>query len=245
MKYTTYLKLLLGTLLISMPLATFAQLSTRVERVVSAAQTQAQQLQQAAVTVTATLKKPVKMSDMMCRPVRGCKDQIISYETKTNTCRGTLEQGGQRVYVTADCVSKKDYALSSVKLQFSNGKVAMGTGRAVSVKEDVAYVAVKKDVTRGLHGLAFSKIPKGQSLQKTFGNQIEDFLLSFFRQKGVPSRGRCRIGGNPYRRSTTVKVGEPVIYRGKVIALVRQIPSFFRRGIFGGVSESPLAIIRF
>ena len=244
MKYKTYLKLMLGAFLISMPLATFAQLSTHVERVVTTAQIQTQQLQQAAVTVTATLKKPVKMSDMMCRPVRGCKDQIISYETKTNICRGTLERGGQRVYITADCVRKKDYTLSAVKLQFANGKVATGTGRAVSIKEDVAYVAVKEDVTRGLQGLAFSKIPQGQSLQKTFGDQIEDFLLSFFRQKGVPSRGRCRIGSS-LSRASTVNVGEPVIYQGKVIALVRQIPSFFRRGLLGGVSESPLAIIRF
>ncbi len=245
MKYTTYLKLVLGAFLISMPLATFAQLSARVERVASSAQAQAQQLQEAYVTVTATLKKPVKMSNVMCRPVRGCKDQVISYETKINTCRGTLEQSGQRVYVIADCVSRKDYTLSSVKLQFSNGKVAAGTGRAVSIKEDVAYVAVKEDVTRGLHGLAFSKIPQGQSLQKTFGDEIEDFLLSFFRQRGVPSRGRCRIGGKSSGHSNTVKIGEPVIYQGRVIALVRQIPSFFRRGIWGGVSETPLAIIRF
>lgn len=245
MKYTTYLKLLLGALLISMPLATFAQLSTRVERAVNTAQVQAQQLQGAAVTVTATLKKPVKMSDVMMRRPR-CKDQIISYETKTNTCRGTLEQGGRRVYLTADCISKKDYTLFSVKLQFANGKVAVGNKNSVAVKEDIAYVAVKEDVTRGLHGLAFSKIPQGQSLQKTFGAQIEDFLLSFFRQQGVPSRGRCRIGGGALcHAKKTVKVGDPVVYQGKVIALVRQIPSFFRRGLFGGVSESPLAIIRF
>lgn len=43
MKYTTYLKLVLGAFLISMPLATFAQLSARVERVASSAQAQAQQ----------------------------------------------------------------------------------------------------------------------------------------------------------------------------------------------------------
>ena len=141
-------------------------------------------------------------------------------------------------------MNEKDYTISSVKLKFSNGKLAAGTGRAVFIKEDVAYIAVKEDVTRGLHGLAFSKIPQGQSLQKTFGAQIEDFLLSFFHQKGVPSRGRCRIGGSS-SHGTTVKVGEPVIYQGKVIALVRQIPTVFRRGIFGGVSENPLAIIRF
>ena len=78
---------------------------------------------------------------------------------------------------------------------------------------------------------------------KKVGEDIENFLLSFFHSKGVPSHRRSRIGG--FSHHPTVKVGEPVLYQGKVIALVKQIPFTFRRGIFGGISESPFAIIHF
>jgi len=170
MKHKNYLTLVLGALLISMPLVSFAQqtrLSAKVERATLAAQDQAQQLREATVTVTATLKKPVKMSDVMFRPVRGGRDQVISYETKKHTCQGTLDQSGKRVYISADCVNKKGFTLSSVKLHFANGKVATGTKRAVYVQKEIAYVSVSPDVTRGLRGLACSKIPALQNLQKT------------------------------------------------------------------------------
>lgn len=244
MKYTSYIKTLLVAALLSLSMATFAQtsrLSNNVERSVSVAQAQAQQIQEAAVSVTATFQKPVKMSDVMCRRPR-CKDRVISYETKTNTCRGTLAKGGVRVYTTADCMQQKDFALSTVKLKFANGRTASGGQGAVTFSGDIAYIAVQANVTRGLNGLDFAFIPKGKSLIDMFGEEMEHFLLTFFHEKGVPARRRVRVG----RVSThpTVKIGDPVLYNGKVIALVKKIPYIFRRGPFGGVSESPFAIIR-
>ena len=245
MKYTSYIKTLLVAALLHISGAAFSQntrLYNTVERSVTSAQAQAQQIQEATVVVTSTFQKPVKMSDVMVRRPR-CKDQVLSYKTKTVTCRGTLAASGQRVYTTANCARQDDYTLSTVSLKFSNGRVAKGGRGAVAVSGDVAYVSVKADVTRGLRGLNFASIPAGKSLLDTFGEDIENFLLSFFHSKGVPSHRRSRIGG--FSHHPTVKVGEPVLYQGKVIALVKQIPFTFRRGIFGGISESPFAIIHF
>ncbi len=242
MKYISYTKLLLTVMLVSVYAPAFTQdahISANLQRAAAAAQNQ----WESSALVTAVFQKPVKMSDVMCRPTRGCKDQVISYEKKTNTCRGTLAQSGKRVYMTADCVTASGYTLSSISLQFANGKVAKGTEKAVVVAEDTAYALVKEDVTRGLRGLAFASIPKGQSLQETFGEKMTRFLVDFFRQKGVSSRRMCRIGGSMSKGKARLRVGEPVIYQGKVVALVKDVPSRFPR-LFGKVSENALAVIR-
>ncbi len=242
MKYISYTKLLLAVLLVSLWATVFAQssrLETNLQRAVATIQNQ----REASVLVTAVLRKPVKMADVMCRPTRGCKNQVIAYEQKTNTCRGTLSQSGKRVYMTADCVAADDYTLSSISLKFANGKVAKGTQNAVVVKEDAAYALVKADVTRGLRGLAFEAIPQGQTLQETFGEKMTHFLANFFRQKGVSSRRMCRIGGGFGRGDITLRVGDPVIYQGKVVALVKEVPSRLLRHS-DKVSEHALAVIR-
>ncbi|MBR5151774.1 MAG: hypothetical protein IKW71_02965 [Elusimicrobiaceae bacterium] len=240
MKYKSYSFLLFVFLLASGAGAQSVDLSTHVARAIA----QAHQRQQAVVQVTSVFKKPVKMSDVMYRPTRGCKDQVISYQEKKNVCLGTLAQSGRRVYVTADCVTQEGYQLSLVTLKFANGKVAEGTSRAVAVLQDAAYIAVDAQVTRGLEGLAFARIADGQSLQETFGDKITDFLLSFFHTRGVSSRRVCRIGGSCNTAKPTLKVGEPVIYQGRVVALVKRVPRTLRRSVWGGVSEDALALIR-
>ena len=243
MKYISYTKLLLAVLLVSPSATVLAQnsrLETNLQRAVAAIQNQ----REASVLVTAVLRKPVKMADVMCRPTRGCKNQVIAYEQKTNTCRGILSQSGKRVYMTADCVAADDYTLSSISLKFANGKVAKGTQNAVVVQEDAAYALVKENVTRGLRGLAFNAIPQGQSLQETFGEKMTHFLANFFHQKGISSRRRmCRIGGSFGREDITLRVGDPVIYQGKVVALVKEVPSRLLRHS-DKVSEHALAVIR-
>ena len=242
MKYISYTKLLLAVLLVSPSATVFAQ-SSRLETTLKRAVATIQNQREASVLVTAVLHKPVKMADVMCRPTRGCKNQVIAYEQKTNTCRGILSQSGNRVYMTANCVAADDYTLSSISLKFANGKVAKGTQNAVVVQEDAAYALVKENVTRGLRGLAFEAIPQGQSLQETFGEKMTHFLANFFRQKGVSSRRMCRIGGSFGREDITLRVGDPVIYQGKVVALVKEVPSRLLRHS-DKVSEHALAVIR-
>lgn len=242
MKYISYTKLLLAVVFMNVYATASAQ-NTRLQTNLQRAAATAQAQQESSVLVTAVLRKPVKMSDVMCRPTRGCNNQVVSYKQKTNTCRGTLSQSGKRVYMTADCVTESGYNLSSVSLQFANGKVAKGTGQSVVVEEDTAYALVKEDVTRGLHGLVFATIPQGQSLQETFGKKMTYFLADFFRQKGVSSRRLCRMGSSLGRGNITLRVGEPVIYQGKVVALVKDVPSRLPR-LSGKVSENALAVIR-
>lgn len=129
-------------------------LSYKIQRAI----VQNQIVHESMVNVTATFRKPIKMSDLMYRPTRGCKDQVVSYTEKINTCNGVLSKSGKHVYVTTDCVFDAGYTLSAVSLRFSNGKRAKGTGRTVSIQGDVAYILVNEKVTRGLHGLPVSVI---------------------------------------------------------------------------------------
>ena len=246
MKYKSYVTVLLAALLLNTSTAAFSKNAVQraVERKAIAAQEQAKRIAQATVSIKAQLTKPIKMSDVMCRHPR-CKDQIVAYDTTEHVCQGVLAQGGERVFVPANCVTKDGYTLGSVRLQFSNGVIATGSKNTVATQGDLSYIRVTANTTQGLQGLPVSQTPPGMSLVEHFGERMENLLLDFFHFRGVPAKApRCRIGAIRRAHVSTVKIGEPVIYAGKVVALVKDIPHTFSRGFFGGVSEKNLAIIR-
>ncbi len=204
---------------------------------------QAQLLREAAVEVSATLAKPVKMSDVMFRRPRGA-DMVIRTDYKTTSCKGTLDQSLTRVYVPTVCVAQEGYTLAKLTLVFANGIRAQGTQNTVQTLGEVSFVRTSVQSTKGLHGLVFEAVPNGQSLQRTFGEQMGEYLLSFFRRRGVSAhRTRLRIGA-VVRGAPTLQVGEPFLYNGKVVALVQEIPATLKRGFWGDVPEDALAIIR-
>ncbi|MBP5617344.1 MAG: hypothetical protein J6X06_06155 [Elusimicrobiaceae bacterium] len=132
--------ILLAALFVSTALsvqAAPASLQTRIARaVLSKAST---------VNVTATLLKPVYMSDVMFRPPRG-RNEIISYKRKINTCQGRLSQSGTYVYIPAACVLAADYQLEHVALAFQNGRTFTRSKDQVAWAGNVAFVRVPNAV---------------------------------------------------------------------------------------------------
>lgn len=237
-----YTKALVLAILLGTALPGFSQkadVKTSLER--QALQAVAQQ--QATVQISTTLQKAQTMRDLMCRPLRGCKDQVVRYITKTRQCQGILAQGTNRVYVPASCVEKEGFRLTSMQLVFANGRKAVGTQHLVNVVDDIAFIPVEQSLIQGLRGLPVNSIPRGKTLRETFGNKIENFLLSFFHSRGVNDGQRYWALRHPGSK-VNVKIGEPVVYQGKVVALVREVPHMFHRGFWGNVSEEPLALIR-
>ena len=237
-----YTKALALAVCLGAALPSFSQkvdVNTSLER--QALQAVAQQ--QATVQISTTLQKAQTMRDLMCRPLRGCKDQVIRYITKTHQCQGVLAQGTNRVYVPASCVEKDGFKLTSMQLVFANGRKAVGTQLSVNVVDDIAFISVQPALVKGIRGLPVNSIPRGKTLREMFGNKIENFLLSFFHSRGVNDGQRYWALRHPGSK-VSVKIGEPVVYQGKVVALVREVPHMFHRGFWGNVSEEHLALIR-
>jgi len=187
-------------------------------------------------------EKPVYMKDLMFRRPR-TKDRVIRWDQKTTTCSGVVSSEN-RVYFVADCLEPGSFDLAhlkSVQIAFANGVEVTGGKEAIARSKDVAWVAVSQEALAGVHKLTVRHTPQGRSLQDTYGASMTQKLKSFFQANHIPARGhRCRIGYLP--RMVKVTAGDPVIIDGKLMALVKYVPTRYQ-DLFGGVSEHFLAII--
>ena len=199
-------------------------------------------VEQARVQITLYWEKEVQRS-VHRGGVRSMQNQTQRTET---TCQGILLEGNVQVAAPASCFKYEDFSLRQMQLSFSNGKQAVASAQSVRLQEDLAYILVKRNVTEGLIGLPVSKLKEGESLQDAYGKSMTDALHKFFSAAGVRFKApRCRVGSQAYGRASknTLTVGEPVIFKGKLVALVKEVPHIYGT-LFGGVSESALAIFR-
>ena len=194
------------------------------------------------VRLVAQLQKDVRLQDTMFRPARGAgqDNPVIDIKTKTLFCDGILIENGSRVLTPSACVQAKGYQLKKVTLRFKNGEKWTGYNESATVREDLAWLAVPQQVTAHLPSIALAPVPSGKTLQEEYGPDMTQFLREFYYARGVAYR-HLRLGQN--REPSRLRVGEPVIYKGKVVALVKEAANKFN--IWSRiVSESPLAIIR-
>ena len=110
-------------------------LSEKLDRVLTAAQAKI------AVRVKVTLAKPVYMSDMMCRPVRG-KDVVIRTDYKEQTCTGRLSAQKTQVYVPLSCVQDENYKAEKISLTFADGRNVKKSAKALHLHENSAHIAL-------------------------------------------------------------------------------------------------------
>ncbi len=205
----------------------------------------AQQAASSKVTLRFMWSKPVRISDVMNRRPRG-EDVVVRVDQATTTCTGTVSNEG-RIYFVADCLAHDSFEfehLKKVQATLSNGVQLEGGQNNIETPQDsdVAWVLVTKATLQGVTPVSVRHTPQGKSLQEAYGEAMTQKLKDFFHSKRVPaSRRSCRIGG--HSSSPKVSVGDPVIIDGKLVALIKSIPHSYR-GIWGGVSEGSLAIIR-
>ena len=201
---------------------------------------QAALIKQAEVTLVFDWQREIRLRDVMSRPPRGSArhhNVTLKTEYKTTRCKGALTQTGY-VVTPALCTREADWHLSRVTLLFADGRKGTGTEKTFSVRGEVAYVRVSADLTQGLHGLVLATTPYGKSLEEHFGGGVMEALASLFRSKGVTHSKRWFRPGKTYPESS-LKVGDAVVYNGKLVALVKETISHYRY-----LSDRPLAVIR-
>lgn len=111
-----------------------ASLSEQINR----ATTQA--LAKNAVQVQVKLAKPVYMSDVMFRPIRGGKDTVIRVDYKQTKCTGRLSAQKTHVVVPASCVASEKYKAAQIHLTFADGSQVKKSGKAVQMQNQVAHI---------------------------------------------------------------------------------------------------------
>lgn len=198
-------------------------------------------MQTSVVNLNFRWEKEVYLSDFVSRRRPGFKDTFIQRKQKNTSCRGVLVEGGRRVLTPVQCAQAPEgFTLKSVTLLFSNGQKGLGSKRTVSMNGELAEIWVSPQVTKGLKGVPLATVAPGESLADAFGNSVLDELLQFFISRGVVSGRANRITGT----KNTLQVGDPFFYQGKVVALVREVPSRLPVSFWGGVSEKPLTLLR-
>ncbi len=117
----------------------FAQQAPSLDKQVQRAVLQALSLGKNEVLVNLKFAKPVYMSDLMLRRPR-VKDMVIRVDYTQKSCRGVLDQSGDRVYVPVNCVKQDGYKVADVQLTFANGTKVKKTGTSIEKKGDVAQI---------------------------------------------------------------------------------------------------------
>ena len=138
MKYTTYTKIFLTAVYCVCSMVAVGQgnsLGSSLERAVL--QAQSAQLQK--VEVTARLKKPVKISDLMWRRPR-CRDMVVRVDYIQKQCTGVLAGNENGVFVPASCLTEPNYSLAAVQLHFVTGQTVKVTQKPVNVTDELVFI---------------------------------------------------------------------------------------------------------
>lgn len=216
-------------------------LENRVERAAAAARLGRHQSYM--VDATVYFKEQILLKDRMLRAPRrpANPNQVIGISKSQKQCRGVVVSKGAQVIVPAVCVTDGDASLDKMTIHLKTGQTLEIAAPAVAIKEDVAWVSVDPAQLKSVPYVVVMPVSQGQSLQDAFGDKMTDHLRRFFRERGVMEKRHLRPG--MVYNASRLQVGEPLFYKGKVVALVKARARTYG-GLFGGVSESALAIIR-
>ncbi len=230
--------ILLAAILFATPLVA-SPLDPQVDRAVSSATSQAT----AQATLQLKFEKPVRLRDLMGRPPR-VENVVVKWNRTATTCTGVVTPEN-RIYFLAECLTPSGFEPQHIKeltVTLSNGRHLSVNPQNVHPVQEVAWLPVPADVLAGVSFVPILRTPQDKTLQEAFGQGMTAKLERFYRANHIPARSRaCRIGYTPRKRSP-LKVGNPVIIDGKLTAFVKYVPNSYS-GIFGGVSERPLALI--
>ena len=128
------MKKLLAVVMLFVPaLAVAHKLDQQLERLT------AQAFAQSVVQVQVKLVKPVHISDMMLRPVRG-KDVVIRTDYKQNRCTGRLSVQRTHVIVPLSCVEDNNYKAEQIYLVFTDGRRIEKSGKSVKIQKNTARI---------------------------------------------------------------------------------------------------------
>ena len=239
--YTIVLALVMLAGFCAPALASEQNLAERVARTVL---TKAVQQTQNVYGVQISLhwEKEITLGDMMLRRPRrpARKEQVIKSKHTTTDCLGVLTDGGARVLFPSVCLQKNGYVLESMDLSFQNGSYVSKSAQEIVSRGEISQLEVPWQMTAGLPAAVVSTTPENKSLQAFYGEEMTSHLRTFFHDRNIFS---CRVRRGLVSSRPNLTIGEPLVYQGRVVALVKEEVSTYADG-FGGVSESAFAIVR-
>jgi hypothetical protein len=224
-------------------IGTSASAHSTLELKIARAVAAAQMVPAYQVQVTTHFQKTIYLRERMLRTPRrpANPNQILRVEHAQKQCRGVLVNKGEQVVVPSVCLAHGEFAVSQLVLHFANGQEYQTDLRNVALKEDVAWITINTRVVNGLKSAVIGEIDKGKTLQEMYGEPMTAFLEQWFRARGVAPKHRYRMGylhGKP-----KLEIGEPLFYRGYLVALVKnRVPTY--RNLWGNVSERAFALVR-
>lgn len=243
MKNKSYAIALSGMILVGFyapALANAQNLTNRVSRIIFSKMEQQRETYH--VHISLQWKKDITLGDLMWRNPRrpARKDQVVQSKRVFSDCLGVLTNEGTRVLFPAVCLQKDGYELESVELSFQNGSRVSKSAQEIISRGEISQTEVSLQTTQGLPSVEVGIVPQGKSLQEFFGDGMIAHLRTFFHGKNIFS---CHVRRGLISSRPNLTIGEPLIYQGRVVALVKKEIDTYADG-FGGVSESAFAIVR-
>ena len=238
-KHLSNLLLAAGWICLGTYASAHSNLELKIARAVAAAQVSAAYQ----VQVTTHFQKTIYLREQMFRPPRrpATSNLVLQVEQTQKQCQGVLVNKGKQVVVPSVCLSNGEFAVTHLVLYFANGKTQQVGLQDVTLKGDIAWIAADTRVVNGLTSAVIGEVRAGETLQEMYGEPMTAFLEQWFRARGVAPKHRYRIGhlhGEPQ-----LEIGEPLFYRGNLVALVKnRVPTY--RNLRGNVSERAFAIVR-
>ena len=146
-------------------------------------------------------------------------------KTKTTLCAGAAVSGGKAVthkncFAAPNKNKKQNFVLQSVSLTLKNGRTLTVPASKVQYSGEFAFILLPAAFTQGISLAEVHVLPKGQTLQDIYGEDFAQMKLSYAAKnmENFPRFSR-RLRNNPAEVFTKAMPGQPLFWRGKLVAL--------------------------
>ncbi len=146
-------------------------------------------------------------------------------KTKTTLCAGAAVSGGKAVthkncFAAPNENKKQNFVLQSVSLTLKNGRTLTVPVSKVQYSGEFAFVAIPASFTQGIKLAEVHVLPNGQTLQDVYGEAFGEMKLSHaFKNMESSSRFSRRLRNKPAEVFAKAMPGQPLFWRGKLVAL--------------------------
>lgn len=146
-------------------------------------------------------------------------------EKKTTSCLGVALASGKAVthkscFAAPNTSKKQNFVLTGVTLSFQNGRKLSMPAQAVRHSGEFSFLSLPVSFTSGVRLAQLHILPSGQTLQDVYGENFGGVKFSHALQKMDKSSRLSRgLRNRPEKLFSQVRPGEPLFWRGKLVAL--------------------------
>lgn len=135
-------------------------------------------------------------------------------DSASKSCRGVLIEG-YKMAAPVSCFQKTGYRLNSLYYTLSNGQQIIDDPKSLKIKGDLAYVSLA-NVKDSLASLPRSSVNSSVT-KKEIASAFQNFLMQHKVHRVRHGRNRTISTSD-----STLQVGSPLLYKGRVVALAKE-----------------------